>query len=216
MRALIIGASGGIGGALQDHAIAAGYEVVAISRRHDGFDVRDPAAVQAAMARLQGDFDRVMVAIGTLGARPEKSLSAIRADTMADLFAVNTIGPALILSNSARILPKDREARIGVLSARVGSIGDNHLGGWHSYRASKAAVNQIIRGAAIELRRTRPKAICAALHPGTVATGFTRNYPAHHKITPNQSAAALWQVLEGLDPEQTGGFFDFKGAPVPW
>lgn len=216
MRSLIIGASGGIGAALTRYAARTGVEAVTLSRSQDGFDVTNPAAVAAQLQALDGTFDRVIVALGQLGDRPEKSLSAIEAEQMAQVFAVNAIGPALVLKDIARLLPRDRRAVVGVLSARVGSIGDNRLGGWHSYRASKAAVNQIIRGAAIELRRTRPMAICAALHPGTVATPFTASYPAHKKTTPDQAAAALWQVMDDLSPDQTGGFYDYSGAEIAW
>lgn len=216
MRVLIIGASGGIGAGLTRHARGRGAETVTLSRRDNGFDVTNPAVVAAQLQALAGTFDRVVIALGQLGPRPEKSLSAIDAEQMAQIFAVNAIGPALILKDIARLLPRDRRAVVGVLSARVGSIGDNRLGGWHSYRASKAAVNQIIRGAAIELRRTRPQAICAALHPGTVETPFTQSYPAHRKTTPGQAAEALWQVMDTLTPAQTGGFYDYSGAEIVW
>jgi NAD(P)-dependent dehydrogenase (short-subunit alcohol dehydrogenase family) len=103
-----------------------------------------------------------------------------------------------------------------VLTARVGSIGDNRLGGWHSYRASKAAANQIVRGAAIEIGRRRKEAVVVALHPGTVETPFTAGYTGHAKMTPAEAAGRLLDVLEGLTPAQSGGFFDYAGAEVPW
>jgi NAD(P)-dependent dehydrogenase (short-subunit alcohol dehydrogenase family) len=104
-----------------------------------------------------------------------------------------------------------------VLSARVGSIGDNAIGGWHSYRASKAALNQIVHGGAIELARTNKGSICIALHPGTVATPFTQNYVGRHAaVLPEVAAANLWGVIAGLTPEQTGKFFDFSGKEIPW
>ena len=105
---------------------------------------------------------------------------------------------------------------MGVLTARVGSIGDNRMGGWHSYRASKAAANQILRGAAIEIGRKRKEAVVVALHPGTVETPFTADYPGHRKMGAPEAAGKLLDVLEGLGPAQSGGFFDYAGAEVPW
>ncbi len=134
-----------------------------------------------------------------------------------DQFALNAVGPALILRHAARLLPRDRRAVFAVLSARVGSIGDNRLGGWVSYRASKAAVNQIVHTAAIELARTHKQAICVVLHPGTVQTEFTRKYLGRHPaVAPDTAAANLLSVVQRLTPDDTGGFFDWAGKPVPW
>lgn len=212
-RNLIFGASGGIGRAFCD---AVDGEVIALSRRDNGLDVTNPVSVDRVLGAIEGLFDRVIIAVGILapnGAAPEKSLSAIDAQTMAQVFAVNTIGVALVLQHVPRLLAP--AGRVGVLSARVGSIGDNGLGGWHAYRASKAAVNQIIRGTALELKRTHKGSVVLALHPGTVDTPFTAGYAAK-KLTPNDSAAALLSVLDGAGPDQTGAFYDFNGATVPW
>jgi NAD(P)-dependent dehydrogenase (short-subunit alcohol dehydrogenase family) len=212
-RNLIIGASGGIGRAFCD---VVDGEVIGLSRRDNGLDVTDPASVDRVFGAIEGPFDRVIIAVGILapdGAAPEKSLSAIDARTMAQVFAVNTIGVALILQQMPRLLASS--GRVGVLSARVGSIGDNGLGGWHSYRASKAAVNQIIRGTALELKRTHKGSVVLALHPGTVDTPFTAGYAAK-KLTPTDSATALLSVLDGAGADQTGSFYDFNGATVPW
>jgi NAD(P)-dependent dehydrogenase (short-subunit alcohol dehydrogenase family) len=170
------------------------------------------------LGKLQGTFDTVFVAIGILaaGGVPEKSLAAVDADQMARVFSVNAAGPALILAQIERLLPPTGHSVVGVLSARVGSIGDNKIGGWHSYRASKAALNQIVRGAAIEIGRKRRDAVVVALHPGTVATEFTQNYPAHRKVTPAIAAANLCDVMGGLEAAQSGGFFDYSGAAVVW
>ena len=217
-RALIIGATGGIGGALSAELSRRGAEVTGLSRR-DGLDLGDPGSVPRAMAALDGCFDRVVVATGVLapaGGAPEKSLAAIDASTMAEVMAVNAIGPALILRDLARLLPRDRRSVTAVLTARVGSIGDNQKGGWHSYRASKAAANQIVRGASIEIGRKLREAVVVALHPGTVATEFTRNYPAHEKVLPEQAAVNLIAVMDRLTPHETGGFFDWQGEAVPW
>ncbi|MFT5065413.1 MAG: NAD(P)-dependent dehydrogenase (short-subunit alcohol dehydrogenase family) [Yoonia sp.] len=210
-KILIIGAAGGIGAAL---AKGGQGDVTTLSRAADGFDVTDPASVDGILGGLDGPFDRIIVAVGVLGT-PEKSLSAIDATAMLDVMAVNAVGPALILRHVPRLLAAD--GRVAVLSARVGSIGDNGVGGWHSYRASKAALNQIVHGAAIELARTHKKSVCVALHPGTVATPFTAKYAGRHAtVSPDEAAANLWGVIEGLSLEQTGGFFDFAGLEIPW
>lgn len=219
-RALIIGDSGGIGGAIAHALRGQGAQVSGLSRSRDGFDVTDPDAVQRGMAGLSGTFDLIVVATGGLqidGARPEKALSQIAAPALQAQFALNAIGPALILSHATPLIPRDRRSVIGILSARVGSIGDNRLGGWHGYRMAKAAVNQLVRGAAVELARTRPMAICAALHPGTVATRFTCDWVAPDSATPPDKAARnLLAVMADLRPDQSGGFFDYAGAEIPW
>jgi NAD(P)-dependent dehydrogenase (short-subunit alcohol dehydrogenase family) len=218
MRSLVVGASGGIGSALSV-ALARRGEVVGLSRSKDGLDVTDEASVGRVMGGLDGAFDMVVVATGTLGGaggRPEKTVKALDMAGMAAQFAVNAIGPALVVKHALRLMPKDRVARLGVLSARVGSIGDNGLGGWYSYRASKAALNQLIHSAAIEVARSHPMAVLACLHPGTVATGFTQSYPGHDKLTPEVAAVHLLAVLEGLTPAQSGGFYDWAGREIPW
>ena len=220
MRALIIGASGGIGAAVATQLERAGAEVTRLSRSVDGLDVTDAASIDAALDPLEGPFDLIFVAIGILapeGAAPEKSLAAIEAEAMARVMAVNTIGPALILRHAPRLLDRRGRGVVAVLSARVGSIGDNHIGGWHSYRASKAALNQIVHGAAIELARSHKQAVCVALHPGTVATSFTADYAGRHKtVPPEQAAQNLLSVIDGLQPTDTGRFFDYAGKEVPW
>ena len=157
-RALIIGASGGIGFAVAQEFETRAFEVVRLSRSVDGLDVTDETSVSRVMEGVAGEFDVVFVAIGTLAKEgvPEKSLSQIEPQQMQDVFAVNAVGPALILAQVEWFLPRDRPSFVGVLSARVGSIGDNRIGGWHAYRASKAALNQIVRGAAICLLYTSP------------------------------------------------------------
>jgi NAD(P)-dependent dehydrogenase (short-subunit alcohol dehydrogenase family) len=218
--ALVIGASGGIGQAMVAEMRARGGRVTALSRSADGLDVTDQASVDRVLGGLEGPFQTVFVATGILapqGASPEKQLSAIDADTMARIFAVNTVGVANILRHLPRLLPKQGRSVACVLTARVGSIGDNRIGGWHSYRASKAAANMLVHGAAIELKRSHREAIVAALHPGTVATPFTADYAASHKTTPaEETAQLLCDVMERLQPDQTGGFYDYSGAEVPW
>ena len=220
MRVLIIGASGGIGAALAAEARARGAEVTAVSRSVDGLDLTDPASVTRVFSGLSGHFDAVLVATGGLeidGAGPEKSLRALDADALAAQFALNAIGPALVLQAAVPFLPRDRRAVFAALSARVGSIGDNRAGGWYGYRAAKAALNQILRSGAIELARSHPQAIIAALHPGTVQTPLTARYLGRHPaVPPAEAARNLWAVIDGLTPAQSGGFFDWAGKEIPW
>ena len=219
-RTLIIGSSGGIGAALVLAAQAHGSEVVTLSRREDGFDLRDPQSVKTHLERDLGEFDTILLATGALeidGAVPEKTIRAVTQDAMMAQFALNAVGPALVLAYAGRLLPKGRRAVIGTLSARVGSIGDNAIGGWISYRSAKAALNQIIHTAAIELSRSHPHSICVALHPGTVQTPFTAKYVGRHPAVSAQDAAHnLLNVVDGLAPTDTGNFFDWAGKPVPW
>ena len=218
---LLIGHSGGIGSALQSALWNRGTSVTALSRSTDGLDITSEDSVIDACAALEPQsFDAVIIASGALdinGAQPEKSLSQLTPEAMIDQFKVNTIGPALVLKHTRRILVKDRRSLVVALSARVGSIGDNRLGGWYSYRSAKAALNQIIRSSAIELARTHPQAVCIALHPGTVRTNFTRKYLGRHPaVDPQEAAANLLQVLGGLTAGDSGQFFDWSGKNIPW
>ncbi|WP_103334435.1 SDR family NAD(P)-dependent oxidoreductase [Pseudotabrizicola formosa] len=217
MRTLIIGSSGGIGSAL---LAACGPEAVGLSRRDHGFDLTDEASIARGLAALDGSFDRIVVASGALelnGAAPERALRSLDPAAMAAQFALNAIGPALVLRHALRLMPKDRPSRFAALSARVGSIGDNRLGGWYSYRAAKAALNQLIHTAAIEVARSHPQAVVVCLHPGTVATPLTLKYVGSHAtVAPPAAAQNLLRVLDGLTPADSGGFFDWQGKPVPW
>ena len=219
MRALVVGASGGIGRALVE-ALRARGEVVGLSRSVDGLDVTDEASVARVLGGLAGPFDLVLVATGALvldGQGPEKSLKAVTAEGLARAFAVNAIGPALVMKHALRLMPRDRLAKLAVLSARVGSIGDNRLGGWYGYRAAKAALNQLVHTAAIEVARTHPQSVLVALHPGTVETGLAPAQRAGHPaVAPGVAAGNLLAVLDRLGPADTGGFFDWKGEVVPW
>lgn len=219
-KTIIIGASGGIGAALTQACQARGDRVLALSRSTDGFDLTDEHSVQESMARLEGDFDLIIVASGALeidGAVPEKTIRAVSQKAMIDQFALNAVGPALVLRHAGKLMAKRRRSVFAVLSARVGSIGDNQMGGWISYRAAKAAVNQIVHTAAIELARSHPSSICVALHPGTVVTPFTEKYLARHPaVPPDEAAQNLLGVIDGLEPKQTGQFYDWAGKVVPW
>jgi len=219
-RALVIGSTGGIGAALSRALVSQGWHVTGLSRRADGFDITSEQAVIAGLAPLAPGFDRLIVATGALalpGAAPEKALRSLDPAVLAAQFAINAIGPALVLKHGLRLVPRDRPVLVAALSARVGSIGDNRLGGWYSYRAAKAALNQLIHTAAIEIARSHPLAAIVALHPGTVATGLTEAYRGTHPARPPDAAAHdLLAVMDRLTAADTGGFFDWKGSPVPW
>jgi NAD(P)-dependent dehydrogenase (short-subunit alcohol dehydrogenase family) len=225
--AVVIGAGGGLGAALARGLRARGdyTDVVGLARSITPFlDLQDEASVRAAaerVAALPVPPRLILLATGVLhGPRlaPEKALVQIDPEAMAQAFAVNAIGPALVMKHFLPLLPRPGRSVFAALSARVGSIGDNRLGGWYSYRASKAALNQIVRTAAVEVRRRAPEAVVVALHPGTVATPlsapFSRSGPEIQ--TPDEAAARLLGVIDALSPEQSGGFFDHRGQPVPW
>jgi NAD(P)-dependent dehydrogenase (short-subunit alcohol dehydrogenase family) len=218
LSALVVGASGGIGAALCD--ALAPVRLTRLSRRHDGLEITDAASVAAAAARLTGPFDLIIDATGALeidGHRPEKALAEIDADALARQFAVNAIGPALLMKHLLPMLARDRRAVFASLSARVGSIGDNRLGGWYGYRAAKAALNQLVHTAAIEMTRRNRQSIVVALHPGTVATPMTARHARPGQAVPAAEAAHnVLTVIAGLTPDDTGGFFDWKGAAIPW
>lgn len=218
-KALIIGDSGAVGGAVAALLRARGVAVTGLSRSGDGLDVTDGASVAAALEGL-GPFDFVLVATGALeiaSAGPEKALAQVDAGAMAAQFALNAVGPALVLRHAGALLPRDRRSVFAVLTARVGSIGDNRLGGWYSYRAAKAAANQIVHTAAIELGRTHKQAVVVSLHPGTVKSDLTAKYLGRHPaVEPAEAAENLVSVVEGLSVADSGGFFDWRGERVEW
>lgn len=216
----MIGDTGGVGQAVAQTLRARGSDVVGLSRSRDGLDVTDEATIARVLGALEGSFDLIFVATGALvidNQQPEKSIRSITGAALMDQFQVNGVGPALVLKHSIRLMPRDRPCVFAALSARVGSIGENQIGGWHSYRSSKAALNQLIHGASIELTRTHPLACCVSLHPGTVETAFSADYANSHKRTPAPVAAAnLVTVLGQLSRKDTGGFFDYAGKAIPW
>ncbi len=191
-------------------------------------DVTDEAAIAEAARRVKdgsGELDLLLNVTGLLhderlGMRPEKSLRDLDMTHMRRSFEVNAIGPALVIKHLHGLMRHGRRAVIANLSARVGSIGDNRLGGWYGYRASKAAQNQITRTASIELARRAPELLCVALHPGTVDTGlsepFQQGVPEGKLFEVERAARQLLEVLDGLGPEHTGSFFDWAGEPVEW
>ena len=224
--AVVVGGGGGVGAAVVAALREAGGhdEVLALGRRSSpALDLLEEASIAAAAAavRARGVPTLVFDATGFLhgaGMEPEKSWRELDAAHLAHAFAINAIGPALLMKHFLPLLPRDRRAVFATLSARVGSIGDNRLGGWYAYRASKAALNQLVRTAAVELRRSRPQAICVALHPGTVDTGLSAPFAKSglQVQPPALAAARLLAVLAGLGPQDSGEFFDYRGERLPW
>lgn len=224
--AVVFGSSGGIGRALLDAISAADRfkRVIALSRKSSpSIDLLDEATIEqaAAFAADQGELRLVIDATGFLHddrQRPEKSWRDIDAVNLARSFALNSIGPALIMKHVLPRLPRSGKAVFATLSARVGSIADNRLGGWYSYRASKAALNQLVRTAAIELARRSPEALCVALHPGTVATKLSEPFAACGPEVHSPAAAARYLLLvaEQLEADASGGFYDWRGQRVAW
>lgn len=224
MRALVIGASGGIGGAVAEILEQRGSTVDRLSRTSEPpFDLLDEASIAFAASSLsaRGSHDLVFCATGLLhgeGERPEKSWRELDERALTHSFAVNAIGPALVARYFLPLLDPKERAVLAFLSARVGSISDNRLGGWYGYRASKAALNQIVRTLAVELARSRPQTICVALHPGTVETAlsapFQRSVPDGKLFTPAQSAAYLVDVIARLTPDDSGQLIDWAGERI--
>jgi NAD(P)-dependent dehydrogenase (short-subunit alcohol dehydrogenase family) len=219
-RVVVVGASGGIGRALADQAAARG-DVIRLSR--PVIDVEDEASIAAAAEAAGDGLSHVIVAAGLLhrGAQgPERDWRQIDAEWMLESFKVNAVLPALVAKHFLPRLRRDSPSLFAVLTARVGSIGDNRLGGWHSYRAAKAAANQQVRTLSVELKRKNPLATIVALHPGTVDTGmskpFQRNVAAEKLFTPARSAAHLWVVMDGLGPADSGSFRAWDGSEIPW
>ncbi|MAN63577.1 MAG: C-factor [Parvibaculum sp.] len=225
--AIVVGATGGIGRALVRAMTRSGRfcEVREFGRSTSPtLDLLSEESIQAAAASIahSGAQPRLVVdATGMLhgsGLMPEKSLSQLDGAQLAQLFAVNAIGPALLMKHFLSLLPKEGRSVFATLSAKVGSIGDNRIGGWYGYRASKAALNQFVRTAAIELKRQKPSAVCVALHPGTVATNLSSPF-AKNGLTlqsPEDAAERLLKTIDGLSADQSGGFFSYKGEALPW
>lgn len=224
--AVVVGASGGIGSAIlgllkSDNRC---LNAIAVDRTaFPEFDLRNEGSIEAIACDLSKRLvalDLIIIATGTLqpnGSLPEKSIAKMQADDMVEAFRINAVGPALLIKHLSPLLPSKSKGVIAVLSARVGSIADNRLGGWISYRSSKAALNQIIRTSAIELKRTKSLALCVALHPGTVDTRLSRSFGgSKEKLSPLQSGTALLQVIDELSPDQSGTFYDVNGKPVDW
>lgn len=224
-RALVIGASGAIGGALLQQLQADPRCALAVGlgrRTTPAIDFDDEASVAnaAAALRAQGPWHCILHAAGVLhGAHgmPEKRLGQLNYAQMDATFRVNALGPALVLAHFTPLLSRNERSVFAVLSAKVGSISDNHLGGWYSYRASKAALNMLLKTASIEVARTHQHAVLAALHPGTVDSPLSAPFRGAEIGRPPAAAAAdLLRVLDGLGPNDTGGFYACSGQSLPW
>jgi NAD(P)-dependent dehydrogenase (short-subunit alcohol dehydrogenase family) len=236
LRCAVIGASGGIGAALLAalldeprvavvHALCRLPPALAAPGLHwTALDLADEPSIAAAAGVVGGDgpLDLVIVATGVLHdalARPEKRWEQISAEALAHLFAVNAIGPALCARHFLPLLRTDGKAVFAALSARVGSIADNRAGGWYGYRASKAALNQLLKTFALELARRRPRAVCIGLHPGTVDTPlsqpFQQRVPTDRLFSPERAAACLLEVIDQVSPADSGQVFAWDGVPVP-
>lgn len=234
--AVVVGAGGGIGSALVDllERDARYARVLALARRPLGsrpahvvtgtLELTDERTIveAAAIAKELGPVRLVLVTTGLLhdpSLQPEKSWNALDGTALARAFATNAIGPALVAKHFLPLLPREGRSVFGALSARVGSIGDNRLGGWYAYRSSKAALNMLLKTFAIELARRAPGALCVGLHPGTVATRLSE--PFRRQVAPEKlfstahAAGCLLNVVESLRPEDSGGVFAWDGSRVP-
>ncbi len=229
--AVIVGATGGIGAALLAELQSSGgfAGILGLSRHSTpALELTDEHSVSAAAQhvaqRLQADDMVLKLVIDATGMlhtpqhQPEKSWTQIDAAQMAQAFAVNAIGPALLMKHFLPLLPRQGRSVFATLSAKVGSIGDNRLGGWYSYRASKAALNQLMRTAAIELQRRAPTAICVALHPGTVDSALSAPFAKTglEVRQPAEAAQQLLAVMAGLRTADSGRFFSYEGEEIPW
>lgn len=235
MNAVIFGSSGGIGRALTENLVqsSAWSRVFAVSRSGGGpegatplkADFLDETALEAAAQAIgaEGPVTLCIVASGLLSdggsLQPEKSYRQQSAAAFERVFAANTVAPALIAKRMLPLMPKTERSVFAALSARVGSISDNRLGGWHAYRASKAALNMLIRNYAIEQARRAPGNICVGLHPGTVDTGLSRPFQSGvaegRLFAPGEAAGHLLDVIDALEPEDSGRCFDWAGKEVP-
>ncbi len=237
LRVIVIGASGGIGRALVDIFASSDQveQVYALSRSqqshssskvtHIELDITSDDSLKSVIETLKphAPFDLILLATGILngqGITPEKSMGAISFKGFETSFAINAIGPANLAKYVLPLLRTDHKAVFAALSARVGSISDNRIGGWYAYRASKAALNMIIKTLAIEHARRCKKAIIVSLHPGTVDTKLSKPYQGNVKagklFTPAYSAQKLIEVIDTLNPSDTGGFFDWAGKSVDY
>ena len=222
-RALVIGSSGALGQAFCA-ALRADEQCVLLrelSRHSDPpLDLQDAPGIAEAARRLaeEAPYQLILVASGVLHdatIRPEKSLAALDAEALQTVFQVNALGPALLLKHFLPLL--DPQGAMALLSARVGSIADNRLGGWYAYRASKAALNMLVKTAAIELARRKPRARLLSLHPGTVQSKLSQPFSGSAAARPAaQAAAELLALIDRSEPADSGGFFAYDGQRIPW
>lgn len=221
LETVVIGAGGGIGGAIADR-LDANPRVATVHRfTRTQLDLADPASIATATAKLAGPIDLVIVATGLLHDathRPEKHPRDLDATWLARSFAVNATGPALVAQALLPRMRTDRKTAFAALSARVGSIADNRLGGWHSYRASKAALNQLVRTLAHDHARRNREGLCVTLHPGTVDTRLSAPFQrgVRELFTPIVAAGHLLDVLDALTPADSGGLFAWDGSRIAY
>ena len=220
-RALVFGASGGIGQAFSRflESKLGSENVVKISRSFDGFEISDEEKIFKLSESIEGSFNLIINATGVLQTTeegPEKTINVVKQKLMIDMMTINAIGPALLLKNFSKKLDKTKFSVFVNLSARVGSITDNRLGGWISYRSSKAALNQIIKTSSIEINRRNKNAICVGLHPGTVKTSFTEKFQnTTETISPKESVEMMMKVVENLSVDDNGYCFAYDGKVIP-
>ena len=220
-RALVFGASGGIGQAFSRllESKLGSENVVKISRSFDGFEISDEEKIFKLSESIEGSFNLIINATGVLQTTeegPEKTINVVKQKSMIDMMTINAIGPALLLKNFSKKLDKTKFSVFVNLSARVGSITDNRLGGWISYRSSKAALNQIIKTSSIEINRRNKNAICVGLHPGTVKTSFTEKFQnTTETISPDESVKMMMNVVENLSVDDNGYCFAYDGKVIP-
>lgn len=242
-NAVVIGATGGLGGAFV-HTLVSDPEckrLFCTSRRpenddafaentravHLALDIEDEGSVASAadVVRAQaGKIHLVLVATGILhddiALQPEKSWKHVNADSLGRVFRINAIGPTLVAKHFLPLLADEGKTVFAALSARVGSISDNRLGGWHSYRASKAALNMLLKTNAVELSRIKSDALCVALHPGTVDTRlsapFQRNIPSRTMVSPEMAATRMLKVVNALEQSDSGYLIDWDGSRIPF
>jgi len=239
--ALVIGASGGIGAAVLRHYLSDNRfeQVVAVSRSarprdlspygdklnwmRSDYGEASIAEMCQNLAASTIDLRRVVICNGILhkeDLQPEKAIEKLRSRALLEVFESNAVGPLLWLSALAGQLRRSTDCIVAVLSARVGSIGDNRLGGWYSYRASKAALNMLLKTAAIEYARRAPRVKLVAFHPGTTDTAlsrpFQRNVPEEKLFAPEFVALRLVTLLDQVKADGELSFLDWDGKPIPW
>jgi NAD(P)-dependent dehydrogenase (short-subunit alcohol dehydrogenase family) len=240
--ALIVGASQGIGQEFVRQVLASNQfdQVFATHRNMQAplldindsrlhclpLDITDETQIAGVVQTIQThtpSLNLVVNCVGWLhreGVSPEKSLRALNMAQMEAYFRVNTIGPALLIKAVLPLLKHPHPSVLATISAKVGSIGDNHIGGWYGYRASKAALNMLIHTAAIEYKRSCPHAILVALHPGTTDTRlsapFQRSVPPEKLFSVERTVGQLLAVIDKLQPDDSGEFFSWDGSRLPW
>jgi NAD(P)-dependent dehydrogenase (short-subunit alcohol dehydrogenase family) len=224
INAIIIGANGGIGHALHANLAARPNckNIVSFDRANfPNYNITKPETFVPEFAKWQQEgrkFNLAIIATGALiidGAPPERRFAELDANNMANHFALNAIGPAMMIQQLLPLMSRYDPAAIAALSARVGSIEDNQLGGWVSYRAAKSALNQIVRTASIEWKRRNQESALLAIHPGTVDTKLTQDYAHPKKVSAQVAAEKIMQTILKAKPQMSGGFYDNEGHKIP-